>query len=282
MEKYSVAGMLTLYNSDRCVIDRISTYVDQVETLFIVDNSEFPDDALISLIKEKYYNVKYINNAGNMGVANALNVAAESALKKKFSYLLMMDDDSEAPESLVKELISIADGPRVGIVSPQAGDGNIKPGVIEVLTTITSGSILKLDAYIQAGPFMDELFIDWVDHEYCFRLQKFGYKVMLANDVRLKHRLGVKKKRLVAGLIKITWRSHNPIRLYYKFRNSLFVLRLYRNQLPMRFTLYAYRELMEDFFKIVFLESDKSQYLKLVMRALTDLSQGRLGKLKQL
>lgn len=277
-----VAGMFTMYNSDNEVIERIGTYINQVTILFIVDNSEVPDNILLSKIKSLYTNVCYINNGGNKGIASALNAAALAAVDNNFSYLLMMDDDSEASDSLVRELVSVAAGANVGIVSPQSDAADTSSGVAEVLTTITSGSILKLNAYVHVGPFMNELFIDWVDHEYCFRLQKYGYKVMLANDVKLKHRLGVKKTRLFAGSVRVSWRSHNPTRLYYKVRNSLFVLGLYKRQLPLKFILYAGKELIEDFLKIIFLENEKARYLKLVVRAFVDLSQGRFGKLRQL
>lgn len=281
METNRVAGMITMYNSDYSVIDRIDTYASQVETLFVVDNSEYTNTTLVSAIKDKFFNVKYINNNGNVGIASALNIASKSALKENFSYLLMMDDDSEATDSLVDELVSIAARDGVGIASPKSDTDDLNSGVVEVLTTITSGSVLRLDAYVQVGPFMDELFIDWVDHEYCFRLQKFGYKVMLANDIKLKHRLGLKKTLLFAGFIKVSWRSHSPVRLYYKFRNSLYVLNLYRHLLPITFTLYSYKELLEDVIKIIFLEDGKRQYCKLVVRALIDFVKGRLGKLGQ-
>lgn len=281
METNRVAGMITMYNSDYSVIDRIDTYASQVQTLFVVDNSEYTNTTLVSAIKDKFFNVKYINNNGNVGIASALNIASKSALKENFSYLLMMDDDSEATDSLVDELVSIAARDGVGIASPKSDTDDLNSGVVEVLTTITSGSVLRLDAYVQVGPFMDELFIDWVDHEYCFRLQKFGYKVMLANDIKLKHRLGLKKTLLFAGFIKVSWRSHSPVRLYYKFRNSLYVLNLYRHLLPITFTLYSYKELLEDVIKIIFLEDGKRQYCKLVVRALIDFVKGRLGKLGQ-
>ncbi len=47
----SVAGMVTLYNSDHRVVSRIATYVKQVEKLYVVDNSDNPDEQLIQKIK---------------------------------------------------------------------------------------------------------------------------------------------------------------------------------------------------------------------------------------
>lgn len=277
-----VAGMVTLYNSERDVLSRIGTYIGQVGKLYAVDNSEQPDTTFIESIVNLYPTVEYISNGGNKGIAYALNIAATAAIRDQFTYLLMMDDDSQTPANLVSTLYRIAtesQADTVGIVSAQSDPGVQRNDEQEVLTTITSGSLLNLRAYQAVGPFLDDLFIDWVDHEYCFRLAKHGYRVLIANRIKLTHRLGVFKKKRLFGLIPVRWRSHSPTRLYYKFRNSLYVMNRYRDQLKLSFVLPVYYELARDVAKIVFIEEHKTVYLISIRRGLTDGYRKQIGKL---
>lgn len=279
-----VAGMVTLYNSDYSVFHYINTYINQVHKLYAVDNSEQKDVKLIESMGSTYPTVEYISNVGNQGIAYALNVAAEAAIRDGFDYLLMMDDDSQSPATLVSTLYTIAtnvDNGKVGIVSAQSDPNAQRNDEQEVLTTITSGSLLNLKAYLETGPFLDELFIDWVDHEYCFRLAKNGYRILIANQVKLAHRLGVFKKKLLLGLIPVHWRSHSPARLYYKFRNSLYVMNSYRDQLRLSFVIPVYYELLRDVAKIMFVEEHKAAYLSSVKRGFLDAYRKQLGKMPE-
>ncbi|QKZ11937.1 glycosyltransferase [Spirosoma sp. KUDC1026] len=280
----NVAGMITLYNSQPAVIDNIQFIIDQVERLYIVDNSEITDSKLVENLLAISQKVNYISNKGNLGIARALNVAANAALADGFAYLLLMDDDSEAPANLVSELLgvySVTSSTEIGIVAAQS-DPSVPNtnSVKDVLTIITSGSLLNLEAYKSVGPFLEDLFIDWVDLEYCFRLQQHGYKVLVHDGVRLNHRLGTFQTKRLFGLLPIRWRSHSPTRLYYKFRNSQYVMRQYRRQVPLSFVGSIYYELGRDLVKILFVETNKRIYLASIWMALNDGFRGKLGKLK--
>jgi rhamnosyltransferase len=280
--KNSIAGMVTLYNSEWAVLQSIDTYISQVDLLYLVDNSEVKDGSLIDVIVSAYPSVVYISNEGNKGIATALNVAARTAVASGFSYLLMMDDDSLAPPEMVSELYRIMTGEqvgRIGIVASQSDPSVQRDDEQFVLTAITSGSLLNLEAYTSVGPFLDDLFIDWVDHEYCFRLTRNGYRILMANRVHLNHRLGVFKNKRMLGLFPVQFRSHNPTRLYYKFRNSLHVIRDYSRDLPLSFVLAVYYELATDLVKVTFVEDDKRAYRKAIQKAIKDFYKRRLGKL---
>lgn len=278
----NVACMVTLYNSEWDVIKRISTYINQVEKLYVVDNSEQVDAKLVESILHIHPTVEYISNYGNRGIAHALNVAATAAIRDQFDYLLMMDDDSAAPAYLVSTLHNIANRNRtnyVGIVSAQSDSSVNRNDEQEVITTITSGSLLSLRAYQATGPFLDDLFIDWVDHEYCFRLARNGYRIVVANQIKLVHRLGMLKEKRLLGLLSVRWRSHSPTRLYYKFRNSLYVMNNYNDQLRLSFRVAVYYELLRDVAKIAFVEDRKAVYSSFVVRGLSDAYHRKLGKL---
>lgn len=279
-QEIGVAGMVTLYNSEWKFLEHVETYVRQINKLYIVDNSETKHVELIDKLISMYTNVQYINNGGNKGIAYALNVGASVAIQDGYDSLLMMDDDSSAPADLVQSLYkTMKEQETIGIVAAQSDPDSRGEREQDVLTVITSGSLLNLEAYKIVGPFLNELFIDWVDHEYCFRLNKYGYRTLVVNHTKLKHRLGIFYQRKFLSFIPIRWRSHSPTRLYYKFRNSLYVMWQYRRQLPYSFIIPVIYELLRDILKIIFLEQHKRQYLISVWKGITDAYNSRLGKL---
>lgn len=278
----SVAAMVTLYNSEPEVVRRIGTYISQVSKLYLVDNSERPDKQLIQQIRAVYPNTEYISNEGNQGIAYALNVAAQVAVSDKYDYLLTMDDDSSAPDGMVDGMIrfitTYQGDNELGIVAPQANELAYGNGVTKVWYTITSGSLLCLKAYQNCGPFMNELFIDSVDHEYCFRLKRAGYEIVELDYLHLQHRVGFIKKLSLFGNVVYRWSSHSPLRDYYILRNNLYVLRYYWKDLP----VHLRNGLAYAAFKVCFVyalfEKDRGKRFQYVGQAIRDFANHRLGK----
>src|SRR5690606_22933163 len=98
---------------------------------------------------------------------------------------------------------------------------------------ITSGTLLNLKSFVHVGKFDERLFIDGVDDEYCFRLQKSGYKVIQFENILLNHRLGkeVQVRNFGVGR-KVTRNVFSAIRLYYMVRNYHLILKEYGKQFP--------------------------------------------------
>lgn len=281
--KPRVAAMVTLYNSGQDVLSCIGTYIWQVDKLYVVDNSERPDEALIGQISSAYTHITYINNGGNQGIAYALNRAAQAAVEEGYPYLLTMDDDSRVPENMIDRMLEFMVGytGRIGILGTQSQPKRIRDSAESVWYTITSGNLLNLGAYATCGPFSEPLFIDWVDHEYCFRLKAAGYEVIELNYLALDHRLGQSKKKCLFGVVIREWTSHNAVRMYYKLRNSLYVLRQYRALLPWSIQWFFYRAMLTDLINVVFFEDDTLHRLRLLIQAGVDCRNGRLGKLNK-
>jgi len=75
-----------------------------------------------------------------------------------------------------------------------------EPDVEPLAAALTSGNLLRLAAFKETGGFMEKLFIDYVDVEYCMRLQIHGFSVLRANRAVLLHRLGGMTSRRFLGL----------------------------------------------------------------------------------
>ena len=84
----------------------------------MVDNSDNIDNALKEKINH-FKKVEYIQNKANIGIAAALNIGAKKAIEDGFEYLLTMDQDSEAPDSMVSTLLEcFSHDSNVALVSP--------------------------------------------------------------------------------------------------------------------------------------------------------------------
>ena len=84
-----LAGVVVLYEPGDCVLNNINSYIDSLETLYIVDNSSSNNSK-----KFKGKKIRYIYNKGNLGIAEALNIGAKRAIKDGYKWLLTMDQDS--------------------------------------------------------------------------------------------------------------------------------------------------------------------------------------------
>ena len=295
--KSSVAGLVVLFEPDLQVLEKINRYLFQVDFLFIVDNT---DDKKKNLIKSALIgnqNIEYIALGKNVGIAKALNLGAELAIAAGYTWLLTMDQDSEVPPHMVNlllnELNAYSQPELIGIMSPvhMLKDGQVdtsirkkvkaeKESVFEADTVMTSGNLLNLVVYTHVGPFLDKLFIDYVDLEYCLRLRKNGYKVLVAPTVILQHNLGniTVKKFNIFLKHNFTLSNHNYIRRYYITRNRLFVQKLYKREFP-EFCKHDFKCQMKEIIKIMMMEKNRLQKMKYFLLGVYHYSLNRYGKL---
>src|SRR5205085_611567 len=76
----------------------------------------------------------------------------------------------------------------------------------------------------------EKLFIDEVDHDYCYRAKLLGYSIKMAEGIALEHVLGREKE------VHTFWGTtkkktfHSPFRLYYIVRNGCYVVSTYKKK----------------------------------------------------
>ena len=159
-----------------------------------------------------------------MGVASALNQGFRWALEHGYHKIISFDQDSCPAPGMLPAMLNIfsahnSDG-KIAVVAPVIEDTKVKKrarflrpkgkvffewidcedSILDNVTAvITSGALYDLKAYQQIGPFRDDFFIDYVDTEYCLRARQNGYKILVACNAFLEHRLGNQKKRFFLG-----------------------------------------------------------------------------------
>lgn len=271
-----LAAVVVWYNPSVSEIHNINSYVDYVDKLYIVDNSndcnDYPNNKKID----------YIFNGDNLGIATALNIAANKAINDGFDWLLTMDQDTTFQNDDIEKIVKFIDKndmSSIGIVSPWHNTklhiAKPKADIDYPLDVMTSGNFLNLKIYKIMGGFRDELFIDGVDIEYCLRLKKKNYKILRLNNYEIIHNLGDIKYKYFFNK-ELLCLNHNYVRDYYKVRNYLYIKDEYINIAP---------EFCKKLVKIkalvwciIFYEKDKLRKLRSIYYAKKDYKKGILGK----
>ncbi|MFH1194497.1 MAG: glycosyltransferase family 2 protein [bacterium] len=279
----NIAAAVVLYNPDNEIIRNISTYLNDVEKVYAVDNSDILlDPELIKTLKSMP-NLDYIPLQGNLGIAKALNIAANRAIKEGFEFLLTMDHDSSASENMIQDLYSIIiEYKDIGISAAQHYNPEIHTKPKEIITkdvqyTMASGNLISLYAFQKIGGFNESLFIDHVDHEYCLRLKENGFRIIKTNKVLVIHRLGraIVKKILWFNLYPT---NHSPIRVYYRTRNRLYICNKYKNIFP-GYVKEDKKHFLRELLYISLAEKDIFNKFRMMYRGYKDYKKNKFGKI---
>ncbi|MDD6224291.1 MAG: glycosyltransferase family 2 protein [bacterium] len=274
-----LVGVVVWYNPTNKDIKNIETYIDDVEKLYIIDNTEGNNNK-DKVPKSK--KIEYIFQNENLGIAKALNIACQKAIKEKYSFILTMDQDSSFHNNDLEKMKTIAskmDLSKIGIISPwHKTKLKIEKPQEEIdypLDVMTSGNILNLEIYKKLNGFKEFLFIDGVDIEYCLNLKKNGYQVMRMNTIEMKHGLGdifyrnFFKKEFMCD-------NHNYLRIYYMARNYRYIRKEYRDVAPEFCDILV--KIKGLIFKIIFYEEDKFKKLRSIFLGIRDYKKGKYGR----
>ncbi len=251
MRHQVVAIVVTYYPKVKDLSELLSALAPQVERLVMVDNTPAIDSIVVSLVQEfPSFSIEVVRLGENFGVAKALNVGIARAIGLGATHVLLSDQDSLPAHDMVGKLLDVAQllrmqGVRLGCVGPAfrnistslmhkfhvpgrffyatcAGE-NALP-FIEVISNITSGSLIPVEIFADVGLMREDYFIDFVDTEWCFRARHRGCKVYGTALALMEHRVGGETFRAWWGKWK-TFSGYSYDRLYYQYRNGIFLLR---------------------------------------------------------
>jgi rhamnosyltransferase len=277
-----LAACVVLYNPDEGVVDNIKTYASGVDEVFAVDNSDEPNAPLLDRITALEENVTVIPMHGNQGIAAALNRGLKEASRRGYGYILTMDEDSYFTDDTLQrykdkaEALFASDEKviQVGIHNSGDKDDDLVVNNETPEWLITSGSIMRVEDSLSAGGFLEKLFIDEVDREFCYRAADPGYSFRRVLDLTMQHNLGSPISGKIFGR-EFEAMGHSKIRKYYIFRNCTYVMKTYpRTRKPYRHFLFA------TWLKTILVEDDKMNKLKYMRMGRRDAKRGRFGRLE--
>ena len=210
----------------------IQSYPQGIEKTLVVANSPLDVNQQSFL---QSHGIHLIQNYDNKGVATALNQAAELAMHKGFEWLLTMDQDScfgpIKPNALAQAMhLAPPKTAAIGVESLKTPEP--VPRFVPVSFLLQSGTLFHLTTWRALGGFKESLFIDAVDHEYCLRARKAGFRVFEYPSIQLIHQLGQTFKLpkwffLLHSHPKTGISYHISARERFIFRNNAWLIRHY-------------------------------------------------------
>jgi len=256
--------------------------------MVVVDNGSGAEVVAQLRLASNNLHFHLIANERNLGIATALNIGCRWAISQHSKFLLLFDQDSEATENFVGSLLRAYQGAdfreKVGLVGanvierrsgaspPLLLDGEGRP-----MLTLTSGSLIRTEVFEECGRFEDDLFIDYVDHEYCLRIRSRGYRIMIADDAILRHDVGFPRIHKVLGIWSCCCVHHAPGRRYYYARNLVALLRRYWETEPV-WCRTEIAVLIKSTVKALLFEGCRIRKLWLAFRGILDGASGRMGQ----
>jgi rhamnosyltransferase len=279
--------------------DLVSVLAGQCRHVYIIDNS-IPSCNKTATLKAHFSNIEVFSLGYNSGVAAAQNFGLHLALDSKCEAVLLFDQDSVISEEFVSNMCDVylharnssltqiaAIGPRYSdfkqhIESPFVRVSGLKilrvpcsqeDLHIEVDCLIASGSLLMCSALRAVGLMREDLFIDYVDTEWCLRAKQMGYRCVGACRVEMQHSIGDE----YATLFGRRFTLHSPLRHYYLMRNAVALYS--RSNLPLQWKVADGIRLICKFFIYSILGKPRNTHIKMMLYGLWHGAIGRMGKL---
>lgn len=286
LTRSNIAALIVTFNPEGDFLDRLRAIADQVHYVIIVDNNSY-DDIRQRLDEEISKKTEIIRNDSNLGVATALNQGVQAAMARGYAWVLMLDQDTQVLGDMIGGLTSLHDEcpfrNEVGIIAANSeseisrirylrgGKGNKR--YVEHPTAMTSGSLLAVGAYQKVGRFRDDFFIESVDTEYCLRLRKHGYRVIVSCDPLMIHAAGRMEEHSFLGR-KVLVGNHAPWRYYFMVRNFLMTVRKYFFA-ETKWSLWSFRCLIVMILKVCLYEDNRGKKLEFMALGLFDACRGK-------
>ena len=284
MKNSRIAAVFVLYHPDLKIIKVVKDLSDADYKVIVIVNGA--KQSLLTKLK-KIKKLVIITNDYNVGLASALNQGAEYALSVKYiDFIGLFDQDSRPDKDmlqcLAKEISTKKDsklvciGPKlVDIKKPNAlYQSNLHDFDKGQYSIPTSGTLITRVGYKKVGPMLNDLFIDGIDHEWCFRAQSLGMKIAISNSITMLHNMGDKSFSLLGQYKPI---HTNPIRHYYIIRNGIYLLKL--NYIPLRWRILEFFKIIRRIFFYLCASQNSLKSLMLIIKGISNGFKSKLGPL---
>jgi rhamnosyltransferase len=291
MSALGVCAVMITFRPQAAVLENLATVRPQVEGLIVVDNGSAAESLRALHAAARELDFKLIENGVNLGIAAALNAGVRWAKAEGYQYVSLFDQDSTVTEGFIAAMRAAYEShPRrdkVAVVTPSQvekstgrarGHRWAKDG--GPLVAITSGSLMPITLFDQCGWFQEELIIDCVDHEYCFRARSQGYTLAECRKAVLLVAVGSTTSHRAFGMT-MSARHYNATRRYYMTRNRLVMVRRFWRQQP-AWCCRTLQDIFQDAIKVVLLEEGRWGKTRNTVRGIYDALGGRMGKVVEL
>ncbi len=279
----NISCVIVLFNPDAGVVDVAKGLAQFGYHVILVVNAA--SQSILTAL-EAIQGTTVIVNPQNIGLASALNIGLKQGFEQNQSKFVALFDQDSQPETSLPMRLALEllehQAESVACIGPQLNEKKQAEARYKVNNRLldprvprsipTSGTVISKEAWLSVGPMLDALFIDGIDHEWCFRAYSKGYRVLVSEHVQMLHNMGDLGLNYF-GSYKPVHRS--PIRHYYIVRNTIYLMKL--SFLPLQWRAI---ECIKALRRIVFhtaVSTNRAKTVKLMGRAISDGLVGRLG-----
>ncbi len=286
-----VCGVLVSYKPSKQMLDNLAALLRQTSAVVVVDNGS--PEAIVSWLRQAGVELGFhlIENAGNVGIAAALNQGVRWSIAQGFLWVALFDQDSQVTDGYMAAMSAASEAPldpqrEIAIYCPRyvdregAGERSLfyLDEYGEPLVSMTSGSVMRTALFDKLGFFSEELFIYCVDDEFCLRARSHGYRLLLVPSAVLLHKEGASRVRKVLGFCFYVTGQPAKKR-YYIMRNQLWVHCRYPRTYPARGApVQNFLRLVKVALRVLALEGDRLAKAGAMMRGSADFMRNRMGK----
>lgn len=300
--RITIASVTVAYNGARVLplhLDGLKRQTRSLDEIIVVNNAS--SDETVNLLASKYPEVTVLNQSENGGVGGGFAAGiAYAALRRKHDWVWLFDQDSVPALNCLELLLAglqhlDSDAASTAILAPTSVNNEtqlvypphlwrnglrplnadlVKDELSFVDSVISSGTLLRRDAVEKVGLPRADFFMDFVDHEYCLRLRRLGFKIGVVASSLLSHTLGDPRGVVLFGSRRV-WTEHAPWREYYMTRNEVFTIWKYYPD--WRTKCYTIRRLLRERAHILLFGERRLYCLMLMCRGFLDGRAARLG-----
>ncbi|MBF0503479.1 MAG: glycosyltransferase [Candidatus Omnitrophica bacterium] len=281
----SIFAVIVTYHPQSFLVDHLASIKSQVKQVVVVDNTE--DDSsqnILSILKEQGCHV--IKNNANLGIGRSQNLGIHWAIEKGCTWVLTLDDDTIIYDGLIELYTHALDDhlglKNAGIISTQYIDINSgqvlgAPGQrgsegrwLRTDFLISSGSFFSVETFTKAGGFREEFFLDWVDHDFCFKVRCLGLNNFIYTKPMFEHAMGHKTQHKIPLVnMMVTTNNHPAGRCYLIARNLLVLIKESFLKNP-GLSLFYIMYLAHKFALLLFFEQDRRNKLSFFVQGVRD------------
>lgn len=288
----SVSAVIITYNPGQELARNVRAISEQVAQVIVVDNGSSATGMEHVTEASTIPNTQLLLLGRNRGIAAALNAGIGLARDQGFNWVVTLDHDSMPEPDMVEGLLttlSVTDNKRIALIGPTLLDIEARTQLQKAvdltndnttlpLTLMTSGCLTSVRCWKEVGGFREDLFIDYVDHEYCLRCTSLGWRIHQSTAV-LNHKLGAMRTHRLVGPMVYNTSHHSPHRRYYITRNRLIVWQIYWIKYP-TWVLKDARACIIEIIKIILSEQFKLRKFAAISLGIFDALFNRVGERK--
>ena len=263
----------------------------QLSKIIIVDNGS--DELALKRLTELSLKaeVELILLEENYGIAKALNDGIKHAEMLGYEYVVLFDQDSDIDDNFIEAISTIynkiPNNTNVATLGAEFRDlrknknfdyelkksGEWK----EVKRIITSGSLIPMHIFKEIGMFKEDLFIYYVDNEFCKRAITNKLRVIKTTQPLMTHTYGTPTERKIFN--KVVWvKNYSATSWYYITRNYTYFLKEYGDYKLGLWAVKSFFRAIKHLKLILLFEENKLDKIHYIFEGWIDGLRSNLGK----